>query len=109
MADNTFDEVEQAWFTIDENFDGLYRAAPNDEARTHLRELRDSARDAYWRAVEDGLAAGDALVAKTRKELKEAHEELKRLIEEMEGFSQVVEALGQVVKLAAALVTLASV
>ena len=108
MADNNSDAVEQAWFTIDENFDTVYNAAPA-EARPELKALRDSARDAYWKAVEDGLAAGDGMVASTRAELNEAHEELKRLIEEMESLTAVVNAMAQVVKLAAALVTLASI
>lgn len=106
MATDNFDAVEAAWFTIDENFYDLYNAAP-PERRIELTALRDSARDTYWKAVEDGLAAGDAMVARTRQELKEAHEELKQLLAEMESFSAVVDALTNVVKLAAALVTLA--
>lgn len=109
MANENFDAVEAAWFTIDENFSVLYAAAPDDEARRELTEQRDSARDAYWKAVEDGLAAGDALVKKTRDQLKDANEELKRLIEEMERFSALLESITKVVQLAAALVTLAAV
>jgi predicted nucleic acid-binding Zn-ribbon protein len=107
MASQSFDDVERAWFTIDQNFHDLYAAAGNDAEREQLTQMRDSARDTYWKAVADGLAANDAMVVDTRKQLEAAQAQLDASIADMQNFSETIDRIAQVVRLAAALVTLA--
>lgn len=105
---DTLQTIEDAWFAIDSDFEAMYDAAPPNR-KTELRELRDSARDAYWMADEQRLRAGDAMVSRTRSELKAATEELKAIIEDMDDFTQYIETLTKVVNLLGALVTFATV
>jgi hypothetical protein len=107
-ADDNLVEIRRIYQAIDDHFDALY-AQCNATQKTQLTALRDSARDAFWRAISANLADDHGLVVQTFNELQVTNNQLDTDLKSLQDISGCLQTLTEGVKLAAALVTLASV
>ncbi|HEY0777345.1 MAG TPA: hypothetical protein VGD56_05195 [Gemmatirosa sp.] len=93
---------------IEDHFDVLYAACTTDAARAKLRALQSSARDAYWKAVADGLDDDNLVVQEIRRDLVAATAQIQAHIDTLADITAVLGMLTEAVRLAGALVGLAA-
>ncbi len=103
------DAVHDTYRLLDDNFDALYAASPTAAARAQLRALHASARDAYWKAVADGLHDDNQIVQDIRRDLAGATALIQQHIATLKDVTAVLGMLTEAVRLAGALVGLAAV
>jgi len=107
MANANLDQIKRIYDLIDDNFDALFaKGDPKQKAR--LTALRDSARDAFWKAVAENLSDDHDLVTETLQELQAANDKVEQSVKTLQNIAAVLDLVTQGVKLAAALVTLAA-
>nr|MDQ6924683.1 hypothetical protein [Candidatus Eremiobacteraeota bacterium] len=100
--------VHDTYRLLDDHFDEIYAACQTDDARAQLRALHASARDAYWKAVADGLHDDNLVVQDIRRDLTAATTRIQAQLATLEDVTAVLDMLTQAVRLAGALVGLAA-
>jgi hypothetical protein len=106
-ADANLAEIKKTYQLIDDNFDAIY-AKCDPGQKTTLIALRDSARDAFWRAAAANLSDDHDVIAQTYDELQATNNQLQNDVQALQDVSGFLDTLAQGVKLAGALVTLAA-
>lgn len=107
-SDTALDAVHDTYHLLDDHFDEIYAACQTDDARAQLRALHASARDAYWKAVADGLHDDNLVVQDIRRDLAAATTRIQAQLATLEDVTAVLDMLTQAVRLAGALVGLAA-
>ena len=100
--------VHDTYRLLDDNFDALYTACTTDAARATLRALHASARDAYWKAIADGLHDDNLVVQGIRRDLVQATARIQDQLATLVDVTAVLSMLTDAVRLAGALVGLAA-
>lgn len=103
------DAVYDTYRLLDDHFDEVYAACQRDDQRLQLRALHASARDAYWKAVADGLRDDNRVVQDIRRDLADATARIRQQLATLQDVTAVLRMLTEAVRLAGALVGLAAV
>ncbi|HET6969689.1 MAG TPA: hypothetical protein VFH92_01080 [Phenylobacterium sp.] len=103
MDATAFDLIEDAWFSIRDNFDDLLQAAATPQARKSLLADRDGARDAYYHALGKAFDEQDHFVQKTKAELAGVTGDLKAALRDLQNLVAALALVSSAVKLMAAL------
>ena len=102
------DAVHDTYRLLDDHFDDIYAACRTDAERAQLRALHASARDAYWKAIADGLHDDNLVVQDIRRDLADATARIDEQLATLEEVTDVLRAMTEAVRLAGALVGLAA-
>lgn len=102
------DAVHDTYRLLDDHFDDVYGACQTDAQRAELRALHASARDAYWKAVADGLHDNNQIVQDIRRDLAAATARIEQQLTTLQDVTAVLQAMTEAVRLSGALVGLAA-
>jgi hypothetical protein len=100
--------IKQTYFLIDDNFDQIYSQCSTPDQKQQATELRDGARDAYWKAVASTLADDSNLVNTIRAELQDTNSQVKSLLTNLQDIVSFLKLLTEALKLACSLTVLAA-
>jgi len=100
--------IKQMYFLIDDNFDSVYSQCKTGEQKQQARDVRDGARDAYWRAVAADLSDDTNLVNSIRNELQAANKEIKDSLDDLKDIVAFLKVATEALKLACSLALLAA-
>lgn len=100
--------VHDTYRLLDDHFDEIYAACRTDADRARLRALHASARDAYWKAIADGLHDDNLVVQDIRRDLATANARIQEQLATLEEVADLLRAMTEAVRLAGALVGLAA-
>jgi uncharacterized phage infection (PIP) family protein YhgE len=104
----SIDDLKTTLDTLESNFDKAYAAAPSAQGKEQLRTLLSAARDAYWKAMADGLSDDNSFVSELSADLRKKNRELIAATEQLQDFTGFLSAAKEAVKLAAAVASLAA-
>jgi hypothetical protein len=93
---------------LEDNFDALYAAAPDNQAKEDLRQRLTASRDAYWMAVDRGIKDRNDFVNSLADDLAQQNKDLGKEIQNLNNFSQFLGVATEAVKLAASIAALAA-
>jgi len=102
------DAVHDTYRLLDDHFDDVYAACQTDAQRAQLRALHASARDAYWKAVADGLRDDNQVVQDIQRDLAAATGRIQQQLKTLQDVVAVLQVMTEAVRLAGALVGLAA-
>lgn len=105
---SALDAVHDTYRLLDDHFDAIYAACRTDAERAQLRALHASARDAYWKAVADGLHDDNLVVQDIRRDLATATARIGEQLATLQEVADLLGAMTEAVRLAGALVGLAA-
>jgi hypothetical protein len=100
-------EIKRTYDLIDNNFDAAYQKCNTDQQK-QLVNLRDSARDAFWKSIAENLSDNHALIDKSLNDLKTTNDNIQAAVKSLQDISAFLNMVTQGVTLAAAVVTLAA-
>ena len=101
-------DLETTLTLLEDNFHDAYIAAPDDTSRLQLRLTLAAARDAYWKAVADGMKDKNEFVQLLSDELKTENDNLSAALGNLQNFAAFLDTAKEAVKLAAAIAALAA-
>jgi len=101
-------DLETTLTLLEDNFHDAYIAAPDDASRLQLRLTLAAARDAYWKAVADGMKDKNEFVQQLSDELKIENDNLSTALGNLQNFAAFLDTAKEAVKLAAAIAALAA-
>jgi hypothetical protein len=104
----SIDQLKLTMDTLENNFDAAYKAAPDDPSKQALRQALSAARDAYWKAMSDGLTDKNAFVQSLADQLDKKNADLTTATKNLTDFAEFLQTAAEAVKLAAAIATLAA-
>jgi len=102
------DAVHDTYRLLDDHFDEVYAACQTDAQRAQLRALHASARDAYWKAIADGLHDNNQVVQDIQRDLADATGRIRQQLQTLQDVTAVLAVMTEAVRLAGALVGLAA-
>ena len=106
--DPAFLQIKKTYRTLEDNYDDLYAECKTDDQRSAFRQLHSSARDAYWKAIADGLDDDNVLVKQFTDELKSTNKAIQASLSSLKDIVAFLKQVTEAVKLAAAIAALAA-
>jgi|ERR1017187_2031277 hypothetical protein len=100
--------IKQTYYLIDDNFDQIYSQCNTPDLKQQATELRDGARDAYWKAVAANLADETNLVNTIRKQLQDTNSQVQDSLSDLKDIVGFLKLMTEALKLACSLAVLAA-
>jgi hypothetical protein len=100
--------IKQTYFLIDDSFDQVYSQCRTPDQKQQATELRDGARDAYWKAIASNLSDDSDLVNRILKELQDTNSQVKESLSDLQDIVGFLKLLTEALKLACSLTVLAA-
>ena len=100
--------LREPFLKIDARYDALYDACTTDKQRKQLREMRDLARDIFWKAVKIGVEPGNALAKQLHADLVKANKQINAELKDLKDMTETISFLTELLKTAASLAVLAA-
>ncbi len=101
------DVIEQAWFSIRNNYDRLRQAAPDTGALAKLKTDRDTAKAAYLDTLGKAFDESAASVKKGKADLKAAADTLDADLQDLQNIVAILKLVSSVVTLIGKIAALA--
>jgi type I site-specific restriction endonuclease len=108
QQDQNFKAIADFWLMLRDK-GGDFSDACTPAQRKQFVAIRDSARDAFFKAANTRLEDNNALIEQIRKDLKTTTGQLKTALDNLTMIEETLKKLAEAVKLAASIVTLAAI
>ena len=99
-SSNALASIEDTYFYLDDNFDALYAACGNDDAKTRsLRSSYVTARDAFYASVNKVIADNDPLVRSESQQLMSLNNQIQQSVISLGSIATVLQKIDSAIQL----------
>lgn len=108
LEENTPDNLQKLYFSLDHNFNKLFAACQTDKQRDQLRSSYVTARDNFWEARNRVFQENDPLVKGLIDDLKAAQEQIEKFLENLRDIVETLKVITAAVHIGSSLIMLGS-